>query len=234
MLFEVTVGGLPAGVRGRLSPLGTCAAAPAAMVCVAAWPAMPSAASDPSAAAGVAGEAGVAGAARGILGERADDRFGQPVRRRLEGSHLGEQAVGGGPLAGVLGQAALDQRPHSGRHPVQAGGVMDHAVQQRRRDPGAERALARGGEGEDRAQAEDVARRPDFVTGGLLGGHEPGRTQPQPRLRQLCGFHRLGDTEVDDPRAVLGQQHVRRLEVPVHHARPVDRAQALRQACGQC
>ena len=62
MLFEVTVGGLPAGVRGRLSPLGTCAAATAAMVCVAAWPAMPSAASDPSAAAGVAGEAGVAGA----------------------------------------------------------------------------------------------------------------------------------------------------------------------------
>jgi len=104
---------------------------------------------------------------------------------------------------------------------------MDHAVQQRRRCPGAERALARGGEGQDRPQAEDVARRPDFITGGLLGGHEPGRADHQACLRQRRGFHRAGDAEVDDPRAVLGYQHVRRLEVPVHHARGVDRAQAL-------
>ena len=109
-----------------------------------------------------------------VPGERADDRFGQPVRRRLEGAHLGEQAVGGGPLAGVLGQAALDQPPRFGRHLVKAGGAVDHAVQQRRRGPGAERALARGGEGQDRPEAEDVARRPHFKACGLLGGHEPG------------------------------------------------------------
>ena len=36
-------------------------------------------------------------------------------------------------------------------------------------------ALARGGEGQDRSQAEDVGGRPDFEAGGLLGGHEPGR-----------------------------------------------------------
>ena len=111
---------------------------------------------------------------------------------------------------------------------------MDHAVQQRRRGPCAERALARGGEGEHRPQAEDVGRWPDFVTGGLLGGHEPGRADHQSCLRQRRGFHRAGDAEVDDPRTVLGYQHVRRLEVPVHHACGVDRAQALREACGQC
>ena len=79
-------------------------------------------------------------------------------------AHLGEQAGGGGPPRGVFGQAALDQRPRFGRHPVKVGGAMYHAVQQRRCGPGAERALARGGEGEDRPQAEDVARRPDFVS----------------------------------------------------------------------
>ena len=119
------------------------------------------------------GGRGGRGTRLGIPGERADDRFGQPVGRRLEGAHLGEQAVGGGPLAGILGQAALDHRPHFGRHPIKARGAMDHAVQQRRRGPGAERALARGGEGEDRPEAEDVARRPDFITGSLLGRHEP-------------------------------------------------------------
>lgn len=56
------VGGLPGGASSRLSPLGTCAAAPAAVVCVAASPTMPSAASDPSAAAGAEGLAAVAGA----------------------------------------------------------------------------------------------------------------------------------------------------------------------------
>ena len=110
---------------------------------------------------------------------------------------------------------------------------MHHAVQQRRRGPGAERSLARRGVGKHRAQAEDVAGRPDFISRGLLGGHEPGRADHQARHRERGRFHRPGDAEVDDPRAVLGQQHVRRLEVAVHHARGVDRAQAFGQARGQ-
>ncbi len=61
MLLE-EVCGLPAGASSRLSPLGTCAAAPAVVVCVAASPTMPSAASDPSAGAGVEGAAAVSGA----------------------------------------------------------------------------------------------------------------------------------------------------------------------------
>ena len=94
-------------------------------------------------------------------GQAQDD--GQSARSSYP-AHLGEQAGGGGPPRGVFGQAALDQRPRFGRHPVKVGGPMYHAVQQRRRGPGAERALARGGGGEDRPQAEDVAWRPDFVS----------------------------------------------------------------------
>jgi hypothetical protein len=62
---------------------------------------------------------------------------------------------------------------------------------------------------------------------------EPGRPDDQARLRQHGGFGRPGDAEVDDPRPVLGEQHVRRLEVPVHHAHGVDRVEALRQPGGQ-
>jgi hypothetical protein len=80
---------------------------------------------------------------------------------------------------------------------------MDHAVQQRCRCPRAERALARGGEGQDRPQAEYVGWRPDLITFGLLGGHEPGRADHQARLRQSGGFRGPGDAEVNDPRAVL-------------------------------
>lgn len=59
MLREVAVCGLPAKARSRLSRLGSCAAAPAAVVRVADFP-NPSAASPPSAGASVAGVADVA------------------------------------------------------------------------------------------------------------------------------------------------------------------------------
>ena len=41
-------------------------------------------------------------------------------------------------VAGVLGEAALHQRPHLGRDLIQAGAAMHHAVQQRGRGPGAD------------------------------------------------------------------------------------------------
>jgi hypothetical protein len=155
------------------------------------------------------------------------------VPGRLEGADLGEQAVGGGPLRGVLGEAALDQRPHRGRHPVKVGGSVNDAIQQRRRCPRPERSLASAGEGQHRPEVEDIAGRPDFTAHGLLGRHEPRRSDHQAGLRQPRCLHGAGDAEVDDPRTVLGQQHVRRLEIPVHHAGGVDRIQALRQARGQ-
>ena len=85
-----------------------------------------------------------------------------------------------GRCLGVLRQAAFDQRPHFARHPIRSGVAVDHAVQQRRRGPSAEQALASSREGEDSPRAEDVARRPDFVTGGLLGDMNPGKPITRP------------------------------------------------------
>ena len=110
---------------------------------------------------------------------------------------------------------------------------MDDAIQQRRRGPCPERPLAGGGEGKHRPEVEDVAGRPDFGPHGLLGRHEARRSNHQAGLRQRGCFGGAGDAEVDDPGTVRGQQHVRRLEIPVHHARGVDRIQAFRQARGQ-
>ncbi len=82
-----------------------------------------------------------------------------------------------------------------------------------------------------RPQAENVAGRPDVVAESLLRGHEPGRAEFLARRRtRLGGLGGLGDPEVDHPGAVLGQQHVRGLQITVYHACRVDRAQALRQA----
>jgi hypothetical protein len=78
-----------------------------------------------------------------------------------------------------------------------------------------------------RTQAEDVARRPDVMTQGLLRRQEPGRAEVLTRQRVILGAR--CDPEVDQPRPVLGQQDGRRTEVPVHHARGMQRAQAFRQ-----
>ena len=86
----------------------------------------------------------------------------------------GTDVGGRRPLARVFGQAALDQRPDLRRNPVQVRRAVDHAVNQCVGRPAAERPLALGGEDEDRAQAEHVARRPDITAFGLLGGHDPG------------------------------------------------------------
>ena len=110
---------------------------------------------------------------------------------------------------------------------------MDDAIQQRRRCPCPERSLAGAGEGKHRPEVEDVAGRPDFTARALLGRHEPRRSDQQAGLRQRRRFHGAGDAEVNDPRTVLGQKHVRRLEIPVHHARGMDGIQAFRQAPGQ-
>jgi hypothetical protein len=132
----------------------------------------------------------------------------------------------------VLGQAVPDQPPQVGGHAADVRGVIDHPVHQRDGRPRAEWTLAGGGESEHRAQAEHVAGRAELAAQDLFGGHEPGRADPQVRARG-GGPGGLGNAEVDDPRAVLGQQHVGRLQVPVHYSGGVDGAQALRQPGGQ-
>jgi hypothetical protein len=92
------------------------------------------------------------------------------------------------------------------------------------------------------AQRVDVAARVDRVAGGLLGRHVAGRAEhgAGARLRvavarggrpaagarrRLRLAHHLGQPPVDDHRlAVLADQHIGRLEVPVHHALAVGEA----------
>ena len=83
------------------------------------------------------------------------DRRKRPERR----SGLGGLEAVAGAVSGANARM-IDQRPHFARYPIQGGVAVYHAVQQRRRGPSAERALASGGEGEDRPQAEDVVDGP--------------------------------------------------------------------------
>ena len=56
-------------------------------------------------------------------------------------------------------------------------------------------------------------------------------------IRALHGHRRrpdgTGDTEIDDPGAVVGQDNVGRLKVPVHQATRVNGGQSLSQRRGQ-
>ena len=164
---------------------------------------------------------------------RPPGRLGPRLDRCLGGGHPGQQFGGGGAQARVLGQASFDQRPHLGGSVLEVSRPADHALEHRGGLPGAERLASRGGEGEHRAQAEHVAERPHLLARGLLGGHEAGRADHEAGPRQRRHLRGLGDPEVDHARPVRGQQYVGRLEVTVHHARRVDRGQALGQARGQ-
>ncbi len=162
------------------------------------------------------------------LDERAGDRLGQRGRFRTR-ARRELQIAGGRPLAGVLGQAALDQPAHLGGYAVQVHLAVDRAVGQRGSRSAAERRFARGREGENGAQAEDVAGGTDLPAFDLLGGHVAGRAYEQSGTRQRAGLGRDGNAEIDDARPVLGQQHVRWLQVAVHDPRGMNGAQARRQ-----
>ena len=165
--------------------------------------------------------------------ERLGYRRWQPARRREGGVELGQELICAGPLLWVLGQAPLDQRPESGGQATDIRRSENYPVQQCGAGPGAERPLTGGGEGKHRAQAEHVAGRADPVASGLFGGHETRRAEYHASARQRGRLRCPGDAEIDDPGAVLSQQHVRWLQITVHDARCVDRAQALGQSCRQ-
>jgi hypothetical protein len=50
------------------------------------------------------------------------------------------------------------------------------------------------------------------------------------RLGDRGRIQRLGDAEIDDLRAGRGQDHVRRLEVPVHDSGRMDNGQRFRES----
>ena len=110
---------------------------------------------------------------------------------------------------------------------------MDDAVEQLCGRADSEGTLAHGGERQHGTQAEDVAGRPGLFASRLLGRHEPGRADHEVGAGQRGGVRSTGDPEINDPRAVAGQQYVRGLEVAVDHPLGMDRPEPFRQPRGQ-
>ena len=134
------------------------------------------------------------------------------------------------PSRGVLGQASRDEIPDLRRHVRQTRLLVDHAVDERGDVPRAPRAAARRRVAQQCPEAEHVTGRTYLTAGlGLLRRHVSRRADQQADSRQRGRPGGPGDAEVDDPRPVRRQQHVRRLQVPVHQADVVDRGQPLRK-----
>ena len=111
------------------------------------------------------------GQARGGRGldKAVHDGLGEPARRGLQGAHLGQYLARRGPGAGVLSQAAADQRAQRAGHVVQVRWVVDQPVHERGVRSGAERPGPGRGEGKHGTQAENVAGRADVRAQDLLG-----------------------------------------------------------------
>lgn len=104
---------------------------------------------------------------------------------------------------------------------------MDDPVEHRVRGPLTERGRADRGVGGDLAQGEDIGGRGDGTRRRLLRRHERGGADTDTRTGQGGRVGRPGDTEVDDTRAVGGEQDVRGLQITVHDARTVDDPERL-------
>ncbi len=99
--------------------------------------------------------------------------------------------------------------------------------------PVAEGAVPGRGVRDEVAEGEHVGRRGYRPACHLLGGHEGGGAEHRAGPGQRGGVRGVRDAEVDDARAVGGEQHVGRLEVTVHQPGRVDRAQPLRDPAEQ-
>ena len=118
------------------------------------------------------------------------------------------------PFRRVLGQAGRDQAAQARGHGAELGRCVDHPVQHGGRVAVAERHAAGGGEAQHAAEREDVAGRADRLAPGLLGRHVGRGAEGGAGGRQRRAVQRAGDTEVDDPGPVGGQQHVRSASGP--------------------
>lgn len=171
------------------------------------------------------------------LGDQPGDRVGQPVGRlsvlrSVVGRQFPHQFPGVRPPGRILLQAAAQHVQQTRRHPVEVRRVVHGPVQQCVDRSTAERRPAGRSERQDTPEGEHVARRADAVPTtslGLLGRQIAGRADHHPGRRERPVLRCPGDTEVDEPRPVMGDQHIARLQVPVHQTGPVHLAQRLRQ-----
>ena len=139
------------------------------------------------------------------------------------------QRQGARAVRRVLGQTRGEQRRQRVRHPGQLRLLVHHAVEHDLRTSLPEGGVGGAGVGEGGAQREDVRGRGHRGAAHLLGREESRRADGRPDVRQRAGAGRPGDAEVDDPRALGGQQDVGRLQIAVHHARVMDGEQPLGQ-----
>jgi hypothetical protein len=156
------------------------------------------------------------------------DRGGRLDGRERDGARPGEgggDVAGSGPVGGVAPEAGRQYRHQSRGHAAQVRVEVQHPVEHHGRVALAERRAAGGGIEQHAAEGEDVRLRPRGAVRDLLGRDEAGRADDGAGPRQRGDVGGAGDPEVDDARPVVGQQHVRRLEVAVHHA--VDRGEGL-------
>ncbi len=117
---------------------------------------------------------------------------------------------------------------------VQVGALAQQHEDRLDRVGAVEGRVPGGGEDQGGAEREDVAGAAHAAgVAGLLGRHVGGGADGDVRHRQPGVGDAGGDAEVDDPRAVLDDQHVGRLHVAVHQAGGVDGLERLGDAGGE-
>ncbi len=194
---------------------------------------------------GGAGRVGHLGGRRVGCEERADVLRGGDLRGvRVHADALGDDAqparevLGAGPLTRVLAQTALDDRP---QRVGDRGGTARFGAQVLVQHLEGGAAGERGAAGDQLVQQD--AGTVDVDGGGLraaLGGLRRdvrGRADELVGAGQTRGVGEAGDAEVGQHRvhlaAVLLEQHVGGLQVPVHHAVGVAGAERVGDLRGQ-
>ncbi len=128
----------------------------------------------------------------------------------------------GGPPGGVLGEAGGQKVVQRGVHSAEL--PHDLRLGLLERDPVhhvdaravPERGVPGGGVDQAPGEREDVGGGVAAALAQILGRHEGGRADPAPGRGDRAAVGGLGDAEVDDVRALSGQDHVGRLEIPVY------------------
>jgi hypothetical protein len=176
-----------------------------------------------------AGRGGVGEAQRRRL-DRADDRpVGGVGGQRLDRPDLPQQLLRADPLLRVLRGAAADEAGEAGLDAVHVDVAAERAVQDGLDAAAAERRASRGGVGDGAGEREHVRRGERLLLADDLRRDVAGGAVPRARLGDLRLPLAARDAEVDQARAVRGEDHVARLEVAVLDALPVDLQQALRE-----